>query len=142
MPKVTLNPSLKKKMERAIALKTAHVAAKIYNSIIISGEGDGFPYWSGAYINSWSINQTGKGGDVKQGDPGEYNIPGLRYVEPNYSAPYAPWFVANDYSRYDRKTGEKLGGGMAYQIEYRGTKTSQYTPWMTLHEAVNYLKFF
>jgi hypothetical protein len=120
MSKVTINPSLKAKLERAIALKTANLAEKIYNAIIVQ---DQFPYWSGAYVNSWVANQTGYGLDKPQGTPGQYPIPDVESATPNLAQPYKSWYVSNAYS-------------FAHEIEYEGTPRHA-SPWMTLHHAVN-----
>jgi hypothetical protein len=138
MGKVTVNPSLKKKLEAAIATKTAKVAGMIYNEIIESGARYGFPYYSGAYINSWDINQTGKGGNVQQGDKYEYSIPGKISVVPNINAPYQSWFVANSYGYWSK--GQSTPG-LAHQIEYEGSPTST-EGWKTLHNAVSAIKYF
>jgi hypothetical protein len=128
MPRVTINASLKKKLEAAIAIKTAQTANRIYNTIVTFDEGVGYPYYSGAYMKSWAINQTGIGGDVPQGKPDQYQVPSIKLIEPNLKNPYASWFVANSYN-------------YAHTIEYEGTKYSDYVPWKTLHNAVTIVAF-
>ena len=137
MARVTINASLKKKMEAAVATKTAKVAGMIYNEIIESGARLGFPYYSGAYINSWEVRQVDKGGNVQQGDKYEYSIPGKISVVPNVNAPYQSWFVANSYGYWSK--GQSTPG-LAHQIEYNGSPTNP-EGWKTLLNAVSIVKY-
>lgn len=130
------------KIHRLIGNKVAEVVAKttslVYNSITL-GE---YPYWSGQYAASWTLNigspeyvylpdagysSTGRGAAF------HYSRPNPKQVLPNYAAPYSKGYVVNTSDH-------------AYKIEYEGTKTSDFHPWLIAHmartNAVMGAKFF
>jgi hypothetical protein len=124
--KFKVDPASVKKVEgflqNEVAKITGQVAQRTYNSIVTN---DGqYPYWSGAYISSWTI-QAGSPKFVS--NEGDTNQQG-KYAAPS---PVTGFKVSFGVPIYITNAADH-----AYQVEYMGTPTHKHEGWFTANHAV------
>lgn len=115
-------------LQKALELKSAEVvektALKLYNSILMNE----FPFYSGSFISSWrvGIGEMDKSFNAPadwgtKGPNVQYPVPSVKF-DIGTVLPYQEVHVSNSAPH-------------AYKVEYEGTKTSDYRPWMIAHHA-------
>ena len=125
---VTVSEASIAAIKKAVEAKAREVmelaAVKIYNTIVTGSEGGDYPYYSGSYISSWTIQAGSPKTAFKQPyfNPGMYDAPdpvlgikGGEQTQVIYISNYAPH---------------------AGQVELSGTPRHT-MPWMQAHMAVN-----
>lgn len=115
---------LKRIIEKKVGVLKDEIALKLYNQIILNGSN--YPYWSGGYITSFTINagtpkvvSNESKADLSGGDYGDPEV-----VYSFDSNPYETVYISN-YSPHRNL------------VENIGTFTSDFQPWETSIQAKN-----
>lgn len=114
---------LTKNIEKQVAKIAENVAVKTYNAIVTNP--NQFPYYSGAYISSWT---------VQAGSP-DMNYNTSDWVEGQYSVPQAITSIGG--VSYGKPIYISNNAGHAYQVEVMGTPLHPHEGWFTAAHAVN-----
>lgn len=120
-----------------VAEVTERVALKTYNYLV--GFAD-WPYWSGSYISSWKIgigspdrSFNAPATRTTNGPSVTYSVPDIEFHLPNKNQPYQKIYISNSTPH-------------AFKVEYEGTKSNDYHPWLTAtvarNNTVQTFKFF
>lgn len=118
---------LEKDLEDHVRKVVNSYGTRIYNHIVTYE----YPYWSGAYINSWSVG-FGRFDNNFVEPPLEWEDSADTYSQPNtvthilddFDPAYQPIYIYN-------------ASPHASMIEFEGTKTSDNRPWKVAYNAFN-----
>jgi hypothetical protein len=118
---------MEKALEDHVRKVTNSYGTRIYNHIVTSD----FPYWSGAYINSWLVgfgrfdSSFVEAPEDWEDSVGTYSRPTtITHILDDSDPAYKPIYIYN-------------ASPHAHIVEFQGTKTSDNVPWKVAYSAFN-----